>query len=268
MYKTLFFIISILSFLLINNKEYFINNKKKVAICLRGSMGKIKAGFLKENPYVNLPYINYNACHNSIIKHIVNFNKNYDFDFFIHSWNPDLEKNMKKIYKPKASIFEKQTKYQNLINKNIIKNYGYTAHQLGISKSLNVLKKYVNNTNKKYNLVIIYRPDVMLMKDIDLNLYNEKNIYVNDSVNEDFHFIMNFNNSMRFSNIFGKKMTFKEYINKILHSKLTPDNIKCGIHQEVMRKLYSNSIKKHNIKENFFYKYGITKKEIKLLTHS
>ena len=39
----------------------------------------------------------------------------------------------------------------------------------------------------------------------------KKNIYVNDSVNEDFHFIMNFNNSMRFSNIFGKKMTFKEY---------------------------------------------------------
>jgi hypothetical protein len=44
MYKTLFLIISILIFLLINNKEYFIN-KKKVAICFRGSMGKIKSGF-------------------------------------------------------------------------------------------------------------------------------------------------------------------------------------------------------------------------------
>ena len=45
------------------------------------------------------------------------------------------------------------------------------------------------------------------------------------------------------------------------------DNIKCGIHQEVLRKLKFGSIDRHNISEEFFYKYGLSSEQIKQLTH-
>ena len=43
---------------------------------------------------------------------------------------------------------------------------------------------------------------------------------------------------------------------------LTPDDIKCGLHQEVLRKLKLCAIDRHNIPKENFYKYGLTDKEI------
>ncbi len=64
---------------------------------------------------------------------------------------------MSNLYNPKDSIFE--------------------THKLGISKSLNIMINFSEIENIKYDKIIVYRPDVILFKDMNLNFYkNDNNI--------------------------------------------------------------------------------------------
>ena len=247
--------------------------KKRIAICLRGGMSKIKTWFLHDSTtnslYSNNPYVPYESCYISIMKHIVQANPDYEFDFFIQSWNCDLKEDLIRLYKPKKTLFEDQRQYVDMINNNKFGRYGYTAQKLSIKKSLEIMFDFSNQNNIKYDRIIIYRPDVLLWKDIILSNYNKDFIYVNDSLNEDFHFIMSQETSLLFSKLFEYKLSIKDFVYKIMNKKdfFKADNIKCGIHQEVLRKLKFASIDRHNIPDEFFYKYGLTSEQIQQLTH-
>lgn len=261
--------------------------KKKVAICLRGAMSKIQNGFVgntntTENSLKKLytsskKFVNFKAVYKSILIHIVNYNKEeYEFDFFIQSWNPELQEELIQLYKPKKYIFEHQGLYKNIISNHTWSppstaghrgKYGYCAQKLGICKSLKLVQEYSNNKNINYDLIIVYRPDVLLFKDMDLHCYNTNNVYVNNSPDEDFHFIMNYKNSVLFSNMFNFKMTFKDYITNVMKVKVLGDDFKFGINQEVLRTLKYNSIDTHKIPKETFYKYGLTDEELNLMTH-
>jgi hypothetical protein len=247
--------------------------KKRIAICLRGGISKIKTWFNQDDNanllYSSNPYVPYESCYISIMKHIVQINPNYEFDFFIQSWNCDLKEDLIKLYKPKNTLFEDQRQYIDLINKNKINRYGYTAQKLAIKKSLEIMLEYSRVNNINYDRVIIYRPDVLLWKDIIITNYNKDIIYVNHSLNEDFHFIMSQENSLLFSKLFEYKLSIKDFVYKIMKNEkfFRADNIKCGIHQEVLRKLKFGSIDRHNIHEEFFYDYGLTSEQIQQLTH-
>ena len=94
---------------------------KKVAICLRGCISKIQDNFINNPSQIynsSKKYINYNAVYNSIKMHIIDFNKDCSFDFFIHSWNTDLEKELIELYKPRAYEFENQLLYESYIKNN------------------------------------------------------------------------------------------------------------------------------------------------------
>jgi hypothetical protein len=88
--------------------------KKRVALCLRGGVARQKARIRRPNELDDYPYdINDNhhyikkeACYNSIKKHIIDSNPEYDFDVFIHCWELVLEKDMVELYKPKLYKFE------------------------------------------------------------------------------------------------------------------------------------------------------------------
>jgi hypothetical protein len=97
--------------------------------------------------------------------------------------------------------------------------------------------------------------------------YTQNEIYVNSKVSEDFHFVMNFNNAMRFRDIFGSKLSFVNFFKVALGKQIIADDIKCGEHQEVLRKLNFSAIKKHSIDKKMFHKYGLTDKEINELNH-
>tara|TARA_B110001469_G_C9641161_1_gene322539 strand:+ start:12 stop:761 length:750 start_codon:yes stop_codon:yes gene_type:complete len=247
--------------------------KKRIAICLRGGMSKLKTWFNKDDNtsllYSNNSYVPYKSCYISIMKHIVQANPDCEFDFFIQSWNCDLEEDLINLYKPKKTLFEDQRQYTDLINRNKIGRYAYTAQKLSIQKSLEIMLEYTNKNNIKYDRVIIYRPDVLLWKDMKLSNYNKDIIYVNHSLNEDFHFIMSQENSLLFSKLFVYKLSIKDFVYKIMKKQIffRADDIKCGIHQEVIRKIKFGSIDRHNIPEDLFYKYGLTSEQIQLLTH-
>ena len=55
----------------------------RVAICLRGSIGKYKSQLLKaDDLYLDQDYVNYKATRKSIQLYLENQNPNVTFDFF------------------------------------------------------------------------------------------------------------------------------------------------------------------------------------------
>lgn len=234
---------------------------KRVAICLKGAISK-KGGehqrFYKENDlYVDGDYIDYISVSNSIDKHIIGPNPDLSFDFFIHSWNYDLKDKILEIYNPKKFLFEDNRNYNRIIN-NIISNesdFGGVSGSLSLKKSLELKEIYEIENNFNYDIIIIYRYDVLLWKDMDLNIYDtDKYIYVNawdGSCTADYHFVMSNHNSYKFKYLYdsvylqNNKHEFhkwiKNFIINIIKCDLREDNIIAGIHQEHMRVLWNKN---------------------------
>lgn len=260
-------------------------DKKRVAICLRGAISKLTKRFeLPNSLYDNGTYINYNAVYNSIIYHIVNANPTYEFDFYIHCWNKDLKDELLLLYNPKNYLFEDNNIYRNEIINNLkntnksLDNFFINSQFLSISKSIKLLlnyidkEKYLYNNIITYDYVILYRPDIILLKDIKIDLYNNNEIYVNGHKNSngDFHFIMNLENSYKFINLYETTKTnnivtdhelhgkVKMFVQHYLNKSLIMDNIIPGLDQEVVRKLKICSIDWNNVPIENFIKYGFT----------
>ena len=258
--------------------KYDKNIKSRVAFVLKGGVSKIGGDFAinPESIYRESYYIDYHACARSIKKHI--FENNYDkytFDTFIHSWNPDLEHNIVPIYEPKLSSFEDNGRYRAEILSKITdhREFAGLSSALSMKMGIELVKTYEDLHKFKYDLVIIYRPDLMLWKNINLDLYidgiNKDKIFVNGHPDEngDFHFIMNSKNATIFKNLYdsidlGNKAIshfwIKNYIINYMKKPLLKDEIIPGRHQEVARKLKDFSIRPNHITEkelvsNYYY---------------
>lgn len=258
----------------------------KCAICLRGAVSKITHRFMHPGELYNPgTYVNYVAVYNSIMKHIVEANPTIQFDFFIQCWNIDLEPNLVELYKPKAVLFEDNNIYRDEILISLqktnrpINDFGTTSQLLALSKSIKLLKDYVELNNSTYDYVICYRPDVLIWKNMDLGTYLNDKIYVNAHPNAvgDFHFVMNLQNAYEFGKIYESTFYNNPVTNSYLHGKiklyvqhfmnkvLEIDNISPGSHQEVLRKL-KKAIVDRGFNIEYFYSYGLTKEEIDTYT--
>lgn len=231
---------------------------KKVALCLRGAIGKKKCAFTKINTlyHIDSEYIDYVSCYNSIKKHILEFNhSNYEFDIYCQCWNTDLQENIINLYKPVKYIFEDNCKYNKEIQDKCIfyDDFSGISQSLAIKKVLELKEEHELEINKQYDLIIIYRYDILLWKNMDLNNYSKTNeyIYVNahPNSNGDFHFIMNNDNSKLFKFLYnsidnGNKHKvhywIKNYVIEYMKKKIIMDDIEPGKHQEVMRKIYDS----------------------------
>ncbi len=247
--------------------------KKPVAICLSGAVAKVGERFLTQGSlYDKGEYININVCHNSTIKHIVNSNPNYVFDFFIHSWNEDLETNLVSLYQPKKYQFENNLNYNAEINSKIKEptDFAGASKALSMCKSLRLMESYAKEDDIKYDLVIIYRPDIILFKDINLANYDNSKIHVNSFLDGqgDFHFIMNYDYALEFKRLYNSldqgnavKTHFwiKNFINKFMNQPLYNDDVIAGEDQEVIRKIYTRV--NANINIDTLLKYGLTEQE-------
>lgn len=234
---------------------------KKVAICLKGAVSKKgtthERFYNKEDLYRDGEYINYTAVRNSIVNHIVESNPNYHFDFFLHGWNLDLSKNLIDLYKPKKYLFEDNRIYNDMIGSIILKqsDFGGVSGGLSTKKSIELKEIYEHESQIKYDIVIIYRYDVLLWKNMNLDEYNTENyIYVNQwegECNADFHFVMSHKNSNVFKYLYdsvylynnqhGFHLWIKNYIVNILKCNLVEDKIKAGVDQEHMRVIYNST---------------------------
>lgn len=245
--------------------------RKRAAICLRGAMAKIKSGHFSADLYTDKPYVDYKPAKVGLDIHLIKNNPDYEFDFFIHCWNEDLETDLVNLYNPVSYKFESQTPYKHIIEKNLCETYGKTAQRLSISKVVELYREYSDKHNKFYNKVIICRPDVLLYHDMDLSLYDETvqgAVYVNSDLWEDFHFIQNHNNTLKFGNVIDYKLSIPAYVEYIMKEELIADDIKCGYHQEVIRKIKSACIDRLNYSPEFFKTYGLDVEYINQLTHN
>lgn len=240
----------------------------KVAICLRGAIAKIERVFYTEGSiYLPGQYINYDACSKSIKKHIIDANPSCDFHFYIHSWNEDLKDNLNKLYNPINYIYESNIPYESEFSRLCQKPNDFS----GISHSFSI-KKSIELINSEYDIVLLYRPDVILLRDLIITNYDINKIYCNHNgmPKGDFHFIFNQNNAMKFAKLYEfitmgnpckAHFWMENYIKNWMGQDLIDDGIIAGIDQEVLRKINVTMIK-NGIPRSKFYEYGITDLEI------
>ena len=230
MYKTLFLIISILIFLLINNKEYFIN-KKKVAICFRGKCSDSSIDSKTNNKKF---YIDYKKNFKKIKENLINCNPDYEFDIYLHGWidNDNKKNDIIKSFQPKKYVLEKQKdfsknyeKYDNY--KSLLKKtYKYLSetdpdvnfddinfrncfqNKFSYAYSISKVSELLSNSKQKYDLAISLRYDVDILEPIILKKINSDNFYVNKEVLHnylhigDFIFVSNMDNIIKLKNFY------------------------------------------------------------------
>lgn len=242
---------------------------ERVAICLRGAVAKKTSRFPLENQiYVSGEYVNYAAVKNSIQRHIVDCNKNMTFDFFIHCWSTDLENELVRLYNPVRWKFEDNRIYNDEIRKGIP-----DSSQFGQLSSVLSMKKSLELVDDSYDRIILVRPDVLLWKDMNLSEYEKDVIYVNRWIEErgDFHFVMSSKHKSIFENMYPSaiagNLCFGEgWIKKCIlddgRFQFRSDNIRAGVHEEVLRQIKLTSVDRHGIRPEFFVQYGLDIDEI------
>jgi hypothetical protein len=253
---------------------------KRVAFLIKGAVSKVSGKF--DNPgqlYREGSYINYKAAYNSIVKHFIKPNPDYIFDFFIHCWNPDLETNLVDLYKPVVSKFENNNIYKNdIISKLDYSGVGHgcfalASHSLSIKFGCELIEDYVNNSNTEYDFVILYRPDILIWKDVVLGDYDINSISLSNyqDYRGDFHFIMNYINMLKFKNIWEsispqnqplEHKLFPKYIQEFIKVPVKNDNIVAGEHQAPIRYIYTSMITTNKLKIDDILCYGFTKEEL------
>lgn len=239
---------------------------KRVAICMRGgvstySSDSLNGGFIKGFiTKQDKPYINFNMIHFNIVRHIIQANPTYQFDFFLHCWNTDLKQELEQLYQPKRSLFEENKQYESELLKkcNDISYISGPSQCLSIKKSIELMKQY-ELQHGIYDVVISYRYDVLLWKNMILDNYDiDKALYcnyMNPIINNmgDFHFVMNSVNALTLSRLY-------DWISKdnpfVAHSTITLYMKHCGVvfktdsiinhfHQDLLRLVHYSKIKNH-----------------------
>jgi hypothetical protein len=103
-------------------------------------------------------------------------------DVFIHSWSPAYEKSLRRLYDPKVAHFENNEDARPEIyamaarlphgwSNGYYPQYGHISMVLSMSKALKLVDDYQEATGHTYDSVFLCRPDVLLRKEIDLDIY-------------------------------------------------------------------------------------------------
>jgi hypothetical protein len=247
---------------------------KRVAFCLRGGVSKTTGLYRSCVSGGGDKYINYQAVANSIRRHIFEANASCDIDVFIQSWNIDLKEILENIYNPKLSLFEDNSFFAEEIRArcHTAKDFPGVSQALAMKKSIELMESYALGSGFVYDLVVIYRPDVLLWKDMVFDWYDpSKGLYVNGhhGGNGDFHFVMSFSDAVMFKGVYDSPLSgnrhalhhwIKNYVVKSMGRQMIMDAIAPGRHQEVARpdKIKKFSIGRYRVPPRTLQRYGMT----------
>ena len=164
---------------------------KKVAFVFRGGVSMRDRNTHKTKGFYGLPqnkyeYITFSATEKGLRHNLIANNPNYEIDFFIHSWNTDLEQELNELYHPKKSLYESNELYLNELEKLLEKcEKGYlgTASQyLSMKKGIELVEQYSIDHNVNYDLIISWRLDVLLWGKLSLDFYDENYFYIGNFI--------------------------------------------------------------------------------------
>ena len=183
---------------------------KRVAICMRGavsiyqphSMFDRGAALKPDAIYTNKDYVNISAVYESIQRNIVDANPTFTFDFFLQGWNQDLAHSLISMYEPVRSLFEDNNTYKEEILSKCTtpQSFAVPSQFLAMKKVLELKEAYEQEYGT-YDIVILYRYDVLLWKNMDLRQYLvRRHLYTSGFLAPwggvgDFHFVMDFAHS-------------------------------------------------------------------------
>ena len=145
----------------------------KIALCLSGFIGNV-------NKWIDGEEIDYHYGYKYIYESIL---KGYDVDVFIHSWSTEHQEGLKDLYKPVKSIFEpnKDFKLRGVVPKEDLPTpYSFAVKSMWYSrkKSIELVEQYQKENNVKYDLVLLTRFDIALLKKFEFEKYNANKIHI------------------------------------------------------------------------------------------
>ncbi len=165
--------------------EYKAIKEPKIAFCLYGVVGNIK-GKAGRNKSSSKKILKIGFNHYK--KHI--FNKNKNVDIFIHTWSKDLEKEIRKLYKPKATIFQKQIIFEipKHVEGNDQRKQSHYSRWYSTKKVIELKSKYERKNNFKYDMVMLSRFDIAWQKDLFLKNFDPRYFYAAKTYSENIFF--------------------------------------------------------------------------------
>jgi hypothetical protein len=179
----------------------------KTAICFYGTISNKIASVSGIVDY-NTELIDFEFVGKEFI--IPNLIEPNNADVFIHCWAVQAEEKMKKLYNPISSKFELNENYKNEFESKTPVKTKYAINRRSFFFSIKTVLQLVSDHEKeiglKYDRILLYRPDVAIIKKIRLSEIDLKSNVVisNNGVKHfgDFHYIMDSDTSRRFSTLY------------------------------------------------------------------
>lgn len=257
----------------------------KIAIAIRGGVSKKigrQFGLFEQSLTPISKYIDIVPCANSFQRHILQPNCHHHIDIYLHSWTFEMQDKLIEMYKPSFYEFEKNALYSEKISeilkvssrnrfknnpikiiRDVFKGKNYNRQRFsedfsGISQALaieRVLSLIFENESKRnpYDAIFIYRPDLILLKDIKFSDYRQDQITCNfmDGEKGDFHFFVPRMYAFEFSKLISSPFlgNFHEvhhwigrYVRDYMNVSYGADSVMAGHDQEVLRKVKSTEL--------------------------
>lgn len=241
---------------------------------------------------VGIEKVNIAVVRESLRKNLQECNPDWDFEFFLFCWDLDLEPEFKRLYDLKKFEFESNDKYRakiwylvmrNLINafafdlaafrkkiKNIkaslAQDFSGISQSFSISKAVALLDVEPSGDKPEYDLVVLVRPDVVLLEQVDLRSYEPGNITCNAYKDRqgDFRwvfgtkFLRHFQglpDHFRRRGVHQPHSWIRDYFDS-MGLPYTMDLIRAGSGEEVLRKTRGNGIAFSELEE-----FGLSESE-------
>lgn len=140
----------------------------KIAICISGMLGNNnKYGVGQSTSELAITAASY------FFKNIINNNSNVDV--FCHSWNPEFEQQIKSLYQPKGSVFQKQKNFGPHLD---LRQFSITSRWFSNKLVIEEMNRYEKKHDFEYDFVMLTRFDIAFLKPIDFRLLNKEKFYI------------------------------------------------------------------------------------------
>ena len=138
----------------------------KVALCMRGKVGNTQKYVLGKQS-MDVANIGFKHWKDNLLDH-------NDVDVFWHCWDKQFKDELIEMYQPKGCIFQNQVNFGNELS---IRQFAIKSNWYSCMRALDVMRKYEEKHDIKYDAVILSRFDLALqrkvvMKDEGLDLNN------------------------------------------------------------------------------------------------